>query len=186
MRPTTSATKSRKLAKSSSSSATYPPLAETGLAAGPRIFLSWKANADPALANFREYRAALERNDLSAAETAAAAALAASEAPTGVDPRLTALTLGRAEVAAKERAGDRRLVAAIAAAETDPRARGRRLHGGCRARPVGARCAGVRDRRERLGHGSETRRRDRRSDVCARSRIDRPGRRHLSPQCQPA
>ena len=37
------------------------------------------APVDPVVANFREYRAALERNDLPAAETAATAALAASQ-----------------------------------------------------------------------------------------------------------
>src|SRR5690606_22172944 len=37
----------------------------------------------PVIVNFREYRAALERNDLPAAEKAAAAALAASEASNG-------------------------------------------------------------------------------------------------------
>jgi hypothetical protein len=35
--------------------------------------------ADPVIAHFREYRAALERNDLPAAETAAAAALAVAQ-----------------------------------------------------------------------------------------------------------
>ena len=118
------------------------------------------APVDPVVANFREYRAALERNDLPAAETAAAAALAASEAAhgsrtavlalnlatlrlelgddydaltpartahelatsatsSGVDARLAALALGRAELAANERGGSRRLVDAIAVAETD-------------------------------------------------------------------
>ena len=118
------------------------------------------APVDPIVANFREYRAALERNDLPAAEKAAAAALAASEAANGartavlalnlanvrlalgddfdalkpartahelaaanasfgVDARLAALTLGRAEIAADEREGSRRLIDAIAAAQTD-------------------------------------------------------------------
>ncbi|HUQ53119.1 MAG TPA: hypothetical protein VM692_12920 [Gammaproteobacteria bacterium] len=118
------------------------------------------APVDPVVVNFRAYRAALERNDLAAAETAAAAALAASEAAQGrrtavlalnlanvrlalgdrydalspaqtahtlatssadsdVDPRVAALTLGRAEIAADERSGSRRLVEAIAAAEAD-------------------------------------------------------------------
>jgi hypothetical protein len=117
--------------------------------------------ADPVVSNFREYRAALERNDLAAAETAAATALTASEqaqgartaalalnlanvrlalgdnrdaltpartahrlaassADAGVDPRLAALTLGRAELAANEPDGGERLVRAIAAAEADP------------------------------------------------------------------
>jgi hypothetical protein len=117
-------------------------------------------SVDPVVANFRAYRTALERNDLPAAETAAAAALAASEAAggnrtavlalnlatlrlelgddhdaltpartahelagsgadSGVDVRLAALTLGRAELAANERTGARRLVDAIAAAEED-------------------------------------------------------------------
>jgi hypothetical protein len=118
------------------------------------------APVDPVVANFREYRAALERNDLPAAETAAAAALAASEAArgsrtavlalnlanlrlelgdgydavaparlahelatsapdSGVDARLASLTLGRAEIAANERTGARRLIDAMAAAEGD-------------------------------------------------------------------
>ena len=129
------------------------------IAAAPLVGLAQPA-ADPVIASFREYRAALERNDLPAAETAAAAALAASEAvrgsrtavlalnlanvrlelgddydaltpariahelataaaDAGVDARLAALTLGRAEVAADERGGSRRLVDAIAAAEAD-------------------------------------------------------------------
>jgi hypothetical protein len=116
---------------------------------------------DPIVASFREYRAALDRGDLPAAEKAAAAALAASEAAqgrrtavlalnlanvrlelggdhdaltpartalelataaadSGVDSRLAALTLGRAELAADERAGGQRLIDAIAAAEGDP------------------------------------------------------------------
>lgn len=118
------------------------------------------APADPVVANFRAYRAALARDDLPAAETAAAAALAASEAArgsrtavlalnlanlrlelgrdydaltpartahalatsgaeSGVDPRLAALTLGRAAIASGERDGARRLAEAIAAAQTD-------------------------------------------------------------------
>lgn len=48
---------------------------------------------DPVVANFREYRAALERNDLPAAETAAAAALAASEAARGSRTAVLALNL---------------------------------------------------------------------------------------------
>jgi hypothetical protein len=48
---------------------------------------------DPVLANFREYRAALERNDLAGAETAAAAALAASEAANGARTAVLALNL---------------------------------------------------------------------------------------------
>jgi hypothetical protein len=48
---------------------------------------------DPIVANFREYRAALERNDLPAAETAAAAALAASEAAQGRRTAVLALNL---------------------------------------------------------------------------------------------
>jgi hypothetical protein len=51
------------------------------------------APADPVVANFREYRAALERNDLPAAETAAAAALAASEAAQGRRTAVLALNL---------------------------------------------------------------------------------------------
>jgi hypothetical protein len=116
------------------------------------------AAVDPIVARFREYRAALERGDLPAAETAAAAALAASEAARGnrtavlalnlanvrlelgadydaltpartahelatsdsaVDPLLASLTLGRAEIAANERTGSRRLIDAIAAAQAD-------------------------------------------------------------------
>jgi hypothetical protein len=118
------------------------------------------AAPDPIVASFREYRAALERNDLPAAEKAAAAALGASEAAngartavlalnlanvrlelgedydalkpartahelasasssSGVDARLAALTLGRAELAEDERGGSRRLIDAIAAAESD-------------------------------------------------------------------
>jgi hypothetical protein len=119
-----------------------------------------QSSSDAVVANFREYRAALERNDLPSAERAAEAALAASEAgngrrtavlalnlanvrlelggdhdalapartahelatagnDSGVDPRVSALTLGRAELAANERSGSRRLLAAIAAAEQD-------------------------------------------------------------------
>ena len=47
----------------------------------------------PIVAHFREYRAALERNDLPAAETAAAAALAASEAAHGSRTAVLALNL---------------------------------------------------------------------------------------------
>jgi hypothetical protein len=120
-----------------------------------------QASSDPVIVNFREYRAALERNDLPAAERAAAAALAASEAAngrrtavlalnlatvrlelagdhdalepartahelatasadSGVDARIATLTLGRAELASgEERAGSRRLIAAIPEAEGD-------------------------------------------------------------------
>jgi hypothetical protein len=120
-----------------------------------------QASSDPVIANFREYRAALERNDLPAAERAAAAALAASEAAngsrtavlalnlanvrlelgadydalepartahelatastdSGVDARVAALTLGRAELASdEERDGSRRLIGAIPEAERD-------------------------------------------------------------------
>ena len=48
---------------------------------------------DPVVAHFREYRAALERNDLPAAETAAAAALAASQASDGRRTAVLALNL---------------------------------------------------------------------------------------------
>ena len=48
---------------------------------------------DPVIANFREYRAALERGDLAAAETAATAALAASEAAQGSRTAVLALNL---------------------------------------------------------------------------------------------
>ena len=54
------------------------------------------APADPVLAHFREYRAALERDDLPAAERAAAAALAASEAARG--PRTAVLALNLANL----------------------------------------------------------------------------------------
>jgi hypothetical protein len=49
--------------------------------------------ADPVVASFREYRAALERNDLPAAETAAEAALAASQASDGRRTAVLALNL---------------------------------------------------------------------------------------------
>jgi hypothetical protein len=114
------------------------------------------APVDPVVANFRAYRAALERDDLPAAETAAAAALAASEAAqgrrtavlalnlanlrlelggehdalppaatahrlatsadSGVDPVAATLTLGRAELAARNPAGAARLRDALEAA----------------------------------------------------------------------
>jgi hypothetical protein len=48
---------------------------------------------DPVLANFREYRAALERNDLAAAERAASAALDASESANGTRTAVLALNL---------------------------------------------------------------------------------------------
>lgn len=48
---------------------------------------------DPVITHFRAYRAALERNDLPAAETAAAAALAASEAASGHRTAVLALNL---------------------------------------------------------------------------------------------
>ena len=51
------------------------------------------APVDPVIAHFREYRAALERNDLEAAEAAAAAALAASEAWSGRRTAVLALNL---------------------------------------------------------------------------------------------
>ena len=51
------------------------------------------APADPVIAHFRDYRAALERNDLPAAETAAAAALAASQASDGRRTAVLALNL---------------------------------------------------------------------------------------------
>ena len=51
------------------------------------------APVDPVVAHFREYRAALERNDLEAAEAAAAAALAASEASSGRRTAVLALNL---------------------------------------------------------------------------------------------
>lgn len=51
------------------------------------------APVDPVLTHFREYRAALERDDLPAAETAAAAALAASEAAQGPRTAILALNL---------------------------------------------------------------------------------------------
>lgn len=130
------------------------------LLAGAAPVAAQQASSDPVIASFREYRAALERNDLPAAERAAAAALAASEAAngrrtavlalnlanvrlelgpdhdaltpastahelataspdSGVDPRIASLTLGRAELAAGERAGSRRLLAAIPSAEGD-------------------------------------------------------------------
>jgi TonB family protein len=54
------------------------------------------APADPVVASFRAYRAALERNDLPAAETAAAAALAASQAAQG--PRTAVLALNLANL----------------------------------------------------------------------------------------
>lgn len=50
-------------------------------------------SSDPVIANFREYRAAIERNDLAAAERAAAAALAASEAANGSRTAVLALNL---------------------------------------------------------------------------------------------
>jgi hypothetical protein len=52
-----------------------------------------QASSDPVIVNFREYRAALERNDLPAAEKAAAAALAASEATNGRRTAVLALNL---------------------------------------------------------------------------------------------
>ncbi len=52
--------------------------------------------ADPVVEHFRDYRAALERQDLAAAESAAAAALAASEAVNG--PRTGVLALNLANV----------------------------------------------------------------------------------------
>jgi hypothetical protein len=117
-----------------------------------------QAAIDPVLVNFRDYRAALERGDLTAAEVSATAALAASEAArgprtavlalnlanlrlelgkpydaltpartahdlasasaaAGVDPIAAALTLGRAEIAANQRTGARRLLDAFEAAE---------------------------------------------------------------------
>lgn len=120
-----------------------------------------QSSSEAVVASFREYRAALERNDLPAAERAAAAALAASEAgngrrtavlalnlanvrlelggdydalaparkayelatagaDSGVDARVAALTLGRAELADDDRGGSRRLIAAIPAAESEP------------------------------------------------------------------
>jgi hypothetical protein len=51
------------------------------------------APIDPVVARFREYRAALERNDLETAEAAAAAALAASEAASGRRTAVLALNL---------------------------------------------------------------------------------------------
>ncbi len=54
------------------------------------------APEDPVLAHFREYRAAIERNDLPAAEAAATAALAASEASNG--PRTAVLALNLANL----------------------------------------------------------------------------------------
>jgi TonB family protein len=116
------------------------------------------AATDPVVTHFREYRAALDRNDLPAAEAAATAAwqasestqgrrtavlafnlatlrlgmsdparalepatrahdLAASSDDSGVDPLHASLVLGRAELAADERAGAERLRSAIAAAE---------------------------------------------------------------------
>ena len=51
------------------------------------------AAVDPIVAHFREYRAALERGDLPAAETAATAALAASEAARGSRTAVLALNL---------------------------------------------------------------------------------------------
>jgi hypothetical protein len=54
---------------------------------------SAQAPTDPVIANFRAYRAALERNDLPAAETAAAAALAASQAAGGNRTAVLALNL---------------------------------------------------------------------------------------------
>lgn len=115
-------------------------------------------DVDPVLVNYREYRAALERGDLAAAETAATTAfavshtahgsrtavlalnlanlrlelgkpydaltparvaheLATASAAAGVDPIAAALTLGRAEIAANNRAGARRLLDAFEAAE---------------------------------------------------------------------
>jgi hypothetical protein len=122
------------------------------------MFAAAAQGADPVLMNFREYRAALERGDLVAAETAATAAfavshtahgartavlalnlanlrlelgkpydaltparvaheLATTSAAAGVDPIAAALTLGRAEIAANNRAGARRLLDAFEAAE---------------------------------------------------------------------
>ena len=54
------------------------------------------APPDPVIVHFREYRAALERNDLPTAETAAAAALAASQAANG--PRTAVLALNLANL----------------------------------------------------------------------------------------
>jgi hypothetical protein len=51
------------------------------------------APVDPVIAHFREYRAALERDDLPAAEAAAAAAVAASEAASGQRTAVLALNL---------------------------------------------------------------------------------------------
>jgi hypothetical protein len=51
------------------------------------------APGDPVVTHFREYRAALERNDLPAAEAAAAAALTASEAASGQRTGVLALKL---------------------------------------------------------------------------------------------
>ena len=51
------------------------------------------STVNPVVANFREYRAALERNDLPAAEKAAEAALAASEAAGGARTAVLALNL---------------------------------------------------------------------------------------------
>jgi hypothetical protein len=54
---------------------------------------SAQQQVDPAVAHFRDYRAALERDDLPAAETAAAAALAASETAAGNRTAVLALNL---------------------------------------------------------------------------------------------
>jgi hypothetical protein len=54
------------------------------------------APIDPVIQHFRDYRAALDRDDLPAAETAAAAALAASEAANG--PRTAVLALNLANL----------------------------------------------------------------------------------------
>jgi TonB family protein len=62
-------------------------------AVGGAVYAQDAAPADPVLANFREYRAALERGDTAAAETAAQAAYDASVAANGNRTAVLALNL---------------------------------------------------------------------------------------------
>jgi len=74
---------------SAASSTTWPLLIAVSVASAQPT----TAPADPVVAHFREYRAALARDDLPAAEAAAAAALAASEAARGQRTAVLALNL---------------------------------------------------------------------------------------------
>lgn len=64
--------------------------------AAPTVVYAQPPEVDPVRAHFREYQAALERDDYAAAETEAAAALAASEAVGG--PRTAVLALNLANL----------------------------------------------------------------------------------------